>query len=88
MTAIRETREETGLKVERVLGVFDGFEYTTKKGVNIQFNLVVQVECGAEETEPRVTLNPLEHDHHVWVDPSDDFVSMYPMSETVDIWTP
>ncbi len=60
----RETLEETGLTVKRIVGMFDGFDYTTdKKPRARQLNFVVQVEPG------EVTLNPDEHDDYQWIGP-------------------
>jgi 8-oxo-dGTP diphosphatase len=61
--AIREVGEELGLRVTTVLGMFDGFDYSTdrKPGVR-QINFLVKAEPG----EPK--LNPAEHDDYVWAD--------------------
>lgn len=63
-TVVRETIEETGLKVVHTLASFNGFEYETKNGKSIQFNFLVEVEEGAGV---EVKLNPEEHDAFVWV---------------------
>lgn len=61
--AIREVKEETGLTVSKVLGTFDGFDYSTDHKPYVrQVNLLVEVESG----EPQ--LDPNEHDAWQWVD--------------------
>ncbi|KAF8206317.1 hypothetical protein K438DRAFT_1816989 [Mycena galopus ATCC 62051] len=61
----RETREETGLVVERVFSEFDGFKYETKRGWAEQLNFLVQVK-GLEPLRP--TLNPEEHQAYMWIE--------------------
>lgn len=57
----REVREETGLTVCTIVGMFPGFEYTTPKKPKVrQLNFVV-------ETEGAVVLSA-EHDQYKWVD--------------------
>ncbi|PPQ76197.1 hypothetical protein CVT26_009094 [Gymnopilus dilepis] len=73
-TVIRETAEETGLKVHRITGIFPGFEYETSKSKAIQFNFMAEVETGTD-----VQLNPCEHCAFAWIDVSDD-LSGYPMT--------
>lgn len=59
---VRETLEETGLKVKRITGTFDGFDYTTpRKPKARQINVLVEVLPGD------VTLAPSEHDAFTWV---------------------
>lgn len=61
--AIRETKEETGLTVSKIVGMFDGFDYATNRKPHVrQVNFLVEVEPGD------VVLNPEEHDDYVWVD--------------------
>ncbi|KAF6741812.1 NUDIX hydrolase domain-like protein [Ephemerocybe angulata] len=67
-TVVRETIEETGLKVTEVLGTFEGFEYETKGGKSVQFNFLVRVNEGKGAA---VKLNPEEHDTYAWVGPED-----------------
>lgn len=60
----RETVEETGLMVDRILGEFDELRWISKsKGrVNVQYNYVVTVG------EPMdIRLNPEEHSEHMWI---------------------
>ena len=60
----RETLEETGLTVDRVLGEFDELRWVSKsKGrTNVQYNYVVTVH------EPMdVIVNPEEHSEHMWI---------------------
>lgn len=60
----RETVEETGLVVERILGEFDELRWTSKsKGrVNVQFNYAVSVVQPMD-----IRLNPEEHSEHRWI---------------------
>jgi 8-oxo-dGTP diphosphatase len=60
--AIRELFEETGLTVDTVLGVFEGFDYTTPTKPNVrQINFKVSVHPG------EVKLEPQEHDEYRWI---------------------
>lgn len=68
-TIARETAEETGLIVSRIIRSFDGFEYSTRSGDAVQFNFVVEVVGGMDSA---VTLNPEEHQAFAWVDDTDD----------------
>ncbi|KDQ57926.1 hypothetical protein JAAARDRAFT_34742 [Jaapia argillacea MUCL 33604] len=68
---IRETKEETGLDVEAVLGEFDQFVYKVEKpGGNtkttIQLNFAVGV-LGGVDIDKMVVLCPDEHQSHAWV---------------------
>ncbi len=61
--ALRELVEETGLRARRILGTFDGFDYSTDKKPHVrQINFIVQAE------PVDVKLNPDEHDAYLWVD--------------------
>ncbi|MGI0134509.1 MAG: NUDIX hydrolase, partial [Candidatus Micrarchaeaceae archaeon] len=61
--AIRELKEETGLTVTKVLGMFDGFDYTTDRKPKVrQINFMVEV------APDDVALDPNEHDEYQWVD--------------------
>jgi 8-oxo-dGTP diphosphatase len=60
--AIRETYEETGLVVAKVLGTFEGFDYRTNSKPKVrQINFKVEVEPGD------VKLEPNEHDDYQWI---------------------
>ncbi len=60
--AIRELLEETGLKVNEILGTFEGFDYTTpKKPKARQFNFKVSVRPG--------DIQLTEHDMYRWITP-------------------
>ncbi|KAJ2922339.1 hypothetical protein H1R20_g14749, partial [Candolleomyces eurysporus] len=61
-TVVRETLEETSLRVTAITKPIRGFEYSTSKGSAIQFNFLVEVEEAIE-----VKLNPEEHDEYAWV---------------------
>jgi 8-oxo-dGTP diphosphatase len=65
-TAVRrEAFEETGLTVTKIVGMFDGFDYTTNVKPKVrQFNVIVEVEPAD------VVLSP-EHDDFAWVTASD-----------------
>lgn len=64
--AIRELREETGLEVDKVLGTFEGFDYTTPRKPKVrQINFMVTVKSGA------IQLEPTEHDEYRWIASSD-----------------
>ena len=60
--AKREVMEETGLKINKVIGTFEGFDYTTNKKPHVrQVNFLVEVEPGD------IILSS-EHDAFLWVD--------------------
>jgi len=60
--AIREALEETGLRVRRITGVFEGFDYQTGTKPHVrQCNFIVSVESG------EVVLEPNEHDDYRWI---------------------
>jgi 8-oxo-dGTP diphosphatase len=64
--AIRELHEETGLAVDEVLGVFNGFDYVTPKKPKVrQVNFKVAVKPGT------VRLEPTEHDEYRWITAAD-----------------
>lgn len=68
----REIREETGLTVRNIIGMFPGFEYSTPKKPKVrQFNFIV-------EADGEVVLSD-EHDHFKWVTASE--VENLPMSD-------
>ena len=59
----------------------DGFEYTTRKGVSKQLNFLVNVS-----DNPKVILNPGEHQAYAWIDAVDnldDFPMTKEMKRTV-----
>ncbi len=60
----RETMEETGLVVDRIIGEFDELRWTSQsKGrVSVQYNYAARV---AEPMDIR--LNPEEHSEHKWI---------------------
>ncbi len=61
--AIREVKEETGLTVSKVLGTFNGFDYSTDRKPHVrQINFIVEVDPG------EIVLDPDEHDDFTWVD--------------------
>ncbi|KAF8962843.1 NUDIX hydrolase domain-like protein [Flammula alnicola] len=81
MTAARETKEETGLMITRILDVFEGFEYETRTGKAVQFNFLVQVEGGLDS---EVKLNPSEHEAYDWIGVNTDLTD-YPMTESMKL---
>ncbi|KZV80473.1 NUDIX-domain-containing protein [Exidia glandulosa HHB12029] len=79
-TVARETFEETGYRVTRVVAEFPGFEYSTPKGDARQYNFIVTVDGGSDSNvDP--TLDPKEHQAFAWVDDSE--YKAYPMSEAM-----
>lgn len=68
-TVARETQEETGLIVKRIIGEFEGFEYDSGKGPTVQLNFVVEVEGG---DAPNIKMNPAEHQAFTWVERGED----------------
>jgi len=66
-TVVRETREETGLTVCKIVAEFQGFEYEAKQGPSLQINFIVEV--GLDDV---VKLNPDEHCALAWIAPGDD----------------
>ena len=57
----REAREETGLEVTQVLGMFPGFDYSTPKKPHVrQYNFLVTVASTTVQLS-------LEHDSYVWL---------------------
>ena len=64
--AIRETLEETGLRVSTVISEFEGFDYQTRSKLKVrQINYKVAVESG------EVKLEPAEHDDYRWINETD-----------------
>lgn len=62
--AIRELHEETGLEVDKILGTFEGFDYTTpKKPKARQINFKVTVKPG--------NIRLTEHDMYRWITAED-----------------
>ncbi len=58
---IREVKEETGLDVTEVLGMFPGFDYTTPNKPSVrQYNFLVRT------SHAHVVLSP-EHDQYAWL---------------------
>lgn len=58
--AIRELKEETNLEVDKILGIFEGFDYTTsRKPKARQFNYRVSVKPG--------DIILTEHDMFKWI---------------------
>lgn len=74
-TVVREVREETGLTVAEIVSDFEGFEYSTRRGVSVQFNFMVEVEGGVE-----VKINPEEHEAFAWVQKGES-LDCYRMTE-------
>lgn len=71
---IRETLEETGLRVIAITGMFEGFDYSTDRKPHVrQLNVMVKTDS------EHVVLNPEEHDAFAWVGEK-EFTDL-PMSE-------
>jgi len=68
-TVVRETFEETGLVVKRIVDEFEGFEYESGKGLTVQLNFVVEVDG---EDALVVKMNPEEHQAFAWVEREED----------------
>jgi 8-oxo-dGTP diphosphatase len=65
-SAVREVLEETGLKVRRIVGLSEGFDYQTPVKPKVrQINVIVEAEPG------EVVLDPSEHDAYRWIDRQD-----------------
>ncbi|RKP38092.1 NUDIX hydrolase domain-like protein, partial [Dimargaris cristalligena] len=78
---VRETQEETGLKVTKITTEFEPFEYQTQTEpvaqtiTTLQLNFRVQVYPGP------IKLNPDEHQSYAWV--ALDDIDRYRMSPTM-----
>lgn len=58
--AVRELKEETNLEVEKMIGTFEGFDYTTPKKPKVrQINFKVSVKPG--------DISLIEHDMFKWI---------------------
>ncbi|KAF7348496.1 NUDIX-domain-containing protein [Mycena venus] len=82
-TVARETLEETGFVVTRIVEEFSHFDYTTSRGLYRQLNFVVEVEGSASQSGglPIPTLNPEEHQAYRWVAVKDsDSLGSLPMT--------
>lgn len=65
-TLQRETKEEIGLEVTKIIGTIEGFDYLSLDNQKThQFNFIVEVEDG------EIKLAPDEHDHYLWVGKED-----------------
>lgn len=76
----RETKEETGLDVIRVLDYVGSFDYTSGSGRKTrQFNFLVETESH------KVILDPeMEHTDHFWCTPDDtDTLDSYTMTDSM-----
>ncbi|KZT20718.1 hypothetical protein NEOLEDRAFT_1023646, partial [Neolentinus lepideus HHB14362 ss-1] len=70
---VRETRQETGLRVAEVVGEFEHLVYTdAQERKTIQLNFAVTVEDGAVD----------EHREHAWVGEQD--LGAYALTEGMD----
>jgi len=83
-TIAREAKEETGLTMSAVLGEFEEFEYTTKRGLAKQLNFLVEVQqCAVSDDvsgEPTPTLCPSEHQAYLWAEATDSLEEL-PMTQ-------
>lgn len=79
MALKRETMEETGLIVEKVIKFLNSFDYVSSSGKKTrQFNFMVDVATGNE-----VKLSPLEHDAYYYVQFNDEAFKILNISENV-----
>ncbi|KAK3315928.1 NUDIX hydrolase domain-like protein [Apodospora peruviana] len=70
----RELREETGLKMTRVLAlVDDATEFEGREGIWRKITCLVEVEPNSDDGEkpPLVVLEPSEHQDYVWASEAD-----------------
>jgi len=66
----RETKEETGLDILKVIGYSGCFDYVSESGKKArQFNFLVVT------TSYDIQLNPLEHSHYLWLTSKDTHFS-------------
>lgn len=73
---VREVREETGLEIAEILGMFPGFEYSTPKKPRVrQMNFIVSVAGG------EVRLSD-EHDDYMWIGDEEE-VDTLPVTESM-----
>ena len=71
----REALEETGLQVDSIVNLFDGFDYTTDKKPKVrQINFIVNTPLG------EIKLSG-EHDDYRWISLND--VNKYKMSDSI-----
>jgi 8-oxo-dGTP diphosphatase len=74
--AVREVKEETGLKVSKIITSLKGFDYSTDKKPHVrQINFIVEAELGD------ITLDPAEHSNYVWMDRAN--INDYKMSDSM-----
>lgn len=78
-TIVRETREETGLIVKRIVGEFNCIEYDSGIGPTVQLNFAVEVEVVDGLV---ITMNPLEHQAFTWVEQGED-LQQYEMTDSM-----
>ncbi|KAJ7603990.1 NUDIX hydrolase domain-like protein [Mycena polygramma] len=83
---VRETSEETGLAVKRIVHEFPGFEYDTSRGRAQQFNFFVELDESTplEDGLPTLKLDPKEHQAYTWVGPEDS-LEQFPMSKDMKV---
>lgn len=76
----REVKEELGLIVTKVQGMFTGFDYGNEKREKTrQFNFVVEVEEGD------IVLSPEEHDEYIWVSYSDVGSKKVDLTQNIEV---
>lgn len=62
LAAKRELLEETGLEIQSIKSILNGFDYTSQSGKVRQINLIVSVENAKSQ---QIILS--EHDSYAWV---------------------
>jgi len=71
-TVIRETLEETGLRVTKIIKYVNQFDYLSRSGrLTRQFNFLVEVNDGKLVQNEDIKLNPKEHSSFKWIGKDD-----------------
>lgn len=74
----REIREETGLRLRRVIAYLGGFDFRPRSGLKTrQFNFLVEVDPG------EIKLSPAEHQAYYFSAPGDELFGELNISDAV-----